>query len=609
MKHAARSVVLSLSLGMSGCGGATGDGNNRHEDQDTSAQAGNDAAADTTAGSTNSSGSKPAAEADAGATDNGAARDDAVVTGSAVVTQLDASAAGSNAPNPIDAGTIETNEAPMDAGNVGTADVGSLHGPLQHVDGAQPLVDTSGSLDPDDTTAAYREVFSLPTGTAIVIVRTTGSANVTISSVSEPPVILGTGIVGEETVTLSLPAGEYQVEITPSDEAVDYRLIVNIVPYLPAEASPEPGGDKTTALALSVGTEPITVGGYVGTIFDDDDYYRIELPEAATITLTSQNVVGRVYACLYQDAEVIDEDNPFAPFLSLDSLDDQPQTLTARVPRGTYYLRAFPRSSDYAMNLYSLTLSVAEYETLEGDPEPGSSESMAQDLGALDSDPLTIGGYVGVAPEDQDYYRFELTEAATLAFTGSAEGSVLGEVYRDDDLIGEASPRGILDASAGELRLPRGVYFVRVRPSNDQYWENLYSFTLSATAYETGESEPEPGNAEATAQDLGTLGGPVTIGGFVGASFDDADYYRFELTAAASVSFEPRQIEGEITGALYADADVIDESSPLLSFESTNLNDQIPTLDLNAGVYFLRITPSGVGIAGNFYTIAVALSE
>jgi hypothetical protein len=237
MKHAVRSVVLSLSLGMSGCGGATSDGNNRHEDQDMSAQAGHDAATDTTAGSTNRNGSKPAAEPDAGASDNEAARDDAVVTGSAVVTQLDASAASSNAPNPIDAGTIETSEAPMDAGNVGTADVGSLHGPLQHVDGAQPLVDTRGSLDPDDATAAYREVFSVPTGTAIVIVRTTGSANVTISSVSEPPVNLGTGLVGEETVTLSLPAGEYQVEISPSDEAVDYRLIVNIVPYLPAEAS------------------------------------------------------------------------------------------------------------------------------------------------------------------------------------------------------------------------------------------------------------------------------------------------------------------------------------------------------------------------------------
>jgi hypothetical protein len=160
------------------------------------------------------------------------------------------------------------------------------------------------------------------------------------------------------------------------------------------------------------------------------------------VTLTTKDVLGRIYAYVFQDDDVIDEN---APFTYMDSVDTSDQSLEMRLPRGVYFIRVLPRANDWPQNLYTLTLRAEEYQTIETPTDPGGDKDEAENLGAHSASPIVVGGYVGTLDEE-DYYAFQLADAATVTVTTQdVLGRVYAYVYENADVIVEGTPAYYLD--------------------------------------------------------------------------------------------------------------------------------------------------------------------
>lgn len=174
------------------------------------------------------------------------------------------------------------------------------------------------------------------------------------------------------------------------------------------------------------------------------------------------------------------------------------------------------------------------------------------------------------------------------------EGSVVAQLFFDSGIPDKAKPfkqlsgRTTLDAT-DDVNLEQGAYLVRVAAASNA--AALYTVALTAEAYSPDQPQPEPGNRQDDALEVGKLSSLREYGGFVGAS-DPADFYRFGLASNGRVRLQLSQIRGAVTGQVFRDTSLLDTDHPEGSFTASMTADGTYAANLAEGKYLLRIVPS-----------------
>ena len=323
----------------------------------------------------------------------------------------------------------------------------------------------------------------------------------------------------------------------------------------------------------------------------------------------------------YSDPELVDAESPLQTWSG-----GEGDALETPIERGEYLVTVGGMAGDS----YELVLSVETYEPAEPDTPPGDEIEDAFDLGDLDAEMQTIGGYVGQT-DAADYFRFNLVESSTISVHGAdVVGGVTMALFEHESVLDEAD--AIRKVIASELtpdellvNLPRGEYLLRVTTEETgsssrlaQVRDDLYTLHFQATEWEGAANEPasDPGAEKGGAEDLGTLSGLQTVSGHVGRTLDPEDYFRFELAGAATVDllFDPSS--GAATAQIFADASVIDEDSPIVALNSSATGIEALTDQLPRGVYYVRIVPLITGSSSavaqtrdNLYTLNLSATR
>ena len=244
---------------------------------------------------------------------------------------------------------------------------------------------------------------------------------------------------------------------------------VELPPLDPADCD-EAGDDLDVAYDFGVlGAEVVNCSGFAES---DGDYFRLELEENATVTLTLETTTGRLGGGLYADAEQINKADPLVPW----DVRQTQLTLDLKLERGVYFAAVVPVG---ASTIFDIDVSADAYPLPEVEPEAGNSFDDATSLGTIGSSRIDVGGYVG-ATDAEDIYAVRFESNGTFTYTvADVEGRVQVALYEDADQINIASPIRTVDVSATdqlvEIELGQGDYLLRVVPVGS----SLYSLSLS----------------------------------------------------------------------------------------------------------------------------------
>jgi len=241
----------------------------------------------------------------------------------------------------------------------------------------------------------------------------------------------------------------------------------------------------------------------------------------------------------------------------------------------------------------------------------------------------TISGKsIGGGFDREDYYRFSLTEIddVFILLNGLTASSGF-EVIKDLKNNGQFDPNKSLGFSSGNTTtqwinttFAAGNYYVRVFPNNPNDLNGKTNYNLKISA------SPElAGNTLGQAYNVGILnnyGYPKTFTGALRTNHDTEDYYRFQLDRSSNVSLKLDGLNTTLVGT--ANMQEITLNTLVQLIRDTNNNGQVDAGDvsesvsanptttglinrsLEAGNYFVRVTPEGSNPVNTAYAITMS---
>lgn len=212
----------------------------------------------------------------------------------------------------------------------------------------------------------------------------------------------------------------------------------------------------------------------------------------------------------------------------------------------------------------------------------GNSLASATELGTL-SGSRQVADFVGRS-DVNDYFRFRLNERSNvrLDLSGLAADADL-QLLNGNGSVLASSTRGGTSSELISRTLEAGTYAVRVyRYSGDT------SYRLTMTATPNSPAAPDyAGNSLSSARELGTVNGTQSYADFVGR-LDTDDFYRFQLGSQSSFELWLSELQAN------ANVQVLNSSGGLIAEAAQGgTSMEYLRLSLNAGRYFVRVTPSG----------------
>ncbi len=341
-----------------------------------------------------------------------------------------------------------------------------------------------------------------------------------------------------------LPAGDYFLLITGfDDEAFSgkhkdngrYTLSFISSEALPDDAS-EPNNNSTQATPITL---DFSKEYYLG--IEDQDWFSFTLSNTQLLEFSLQGGPGFTATLYSQNLQELFSTNTIAilPF-------------NQSLPSGKYYLKLTRQTSQggyYTLGIKAKTVPDAALE-------PNNTFDTAT--------PITLDyeGSSYLDGDDQDWYRFELSEMRIITFD-------FGPSYIGLQLLNaEQTDLGLYPGYPTITRtLPEGIYYLRL------YGGHSLSVLLSVTSIPIPDQQNEPNNSLNTAT-------PITLD-YQGSSHlyvGDEDWYSFTLSQNRLVSFD-----FSLLSSFYVH---------LFDAQGNDLNlyyEQPKTIGLQAGTYYLRL--------------------
>ena len=367
------------------------------------------------------------------------------------------------------------------------------------------------------------------------------------------------------------------------DNPTDYQLSIN---SSAAELSlTEPNDTFETACDLGTIEESFSLTDLNIDYSGDDDCYKFTITEDRLVTfsvtgdeLTSDNCL---YFYLYNDSA--------DGFIYYDNIYDTSYSLNRFLGAGTYYIwLSGDNPTDYQL---SINTSSAEIPFTE----PNDTFETAYNLGTIE-DSMTLDGVKIDNTEDNDYYKFTITEDSlvTVSITGTELTSDNGVYFY---LYNSNSSHIFSDVAWGnshsaDCLLTAGTYYINL--SGDNPTDYQLSINISAAEF----SSTEPNDTFETAYNLGTIENSMTLEGEKIDYAGDNDYYKFTLSVGSLVSFETILGENrdDIVLSLY---DALGKQIALDDDYANNV--------LQAGDYYLKV--KGYGSTAFEYDLVVSSQE
>ncbi|NJN12549.1 MAG: hypothetical protein HC815_33155 [Richelia sp. RM1_1_1] len=385
-----------------------------------------------------------------------------------------------------------------------------------------------------------------------------------------------------EEIIRNLKAGSYYIIVIDSSSAASttYKLEASATSL---GAIPEDIAGENRDKAYYLGTlnsDGITVNDFIGDfnglVDDIYDYYKFDLAENSTVNLKLSKLSANATLFLYNSdgSRILESSN---------NLDNDDEVITRNLKAGSYYINVIDSSSGAGTN-YKLEASATSLGATPVDIA-GENIDKAYDLGALNSDGVTvndfIGDFNGLVDDNNDYYKFELTENSTvnLKLSELSANAALYLYDSDGSRTLESSNNSENDDEIITRNLKAGNYYIRVIDSSSGAGT---TYKLEASANPT---QIDDSNQFDTATDIGTLSATaLTINDSVGNN-NSSDYYKFELAENSTVNLKLSELSANATLYLYNS----DGSRELIRSSNSDNANEIITRNLQVGTYHIRV--------------------
>ena len=318
-------------------------------------------------------------------------------------------------------------------------------------------------------------------------------------------------------LTQTLSPGTYYVRVYPTGHGYNLN-----VPYtlkfegtVMGDTSPDTHEQNDLfSTAVLVETKG-SVQGYLDTA-NDPDFFKFVVSAQGTFKLSSAHPTHSHYINLYNEAQ----QNVVGTYGTA-------PVLTQTLSPGTYYVRVYPTSHGYNLNVpYTLKFE----GTVMGDTSPDTNEQ--NDLFSTAKLVETAGsleGYLDTA-NDPDFFKFVVSAQGTFKLSSAhPTHSHYINLYNEaqQNIVGTSG-------TAPELTqtLSPGTYYVRVYPTSHGYNLNV-PYTLKFEGTVMGDTSPDANEQN----DLFSSATMISVGDTVNGYMDtvnDPDYFQFTIGTEGS---------------------------------------------------------------------------
>lgn len=390
--------------------------------------------------------------------------------------------------------------------------------------------------------------------------------------------------------------GTYYIRIHDRDSDKNPEATYTLTTSFVAAPDPfEPNGDiwHSTILTQS------PVNAYIFPA-NDEDYYKLYAEAGSELVIKVDNVPAnlRPYLALYN------ANTGYMYKTATTDTEGSPVTLTYTVEdTGYYYLKIHDRDSDWSSaSTYRLTVTGADL-TYQPSDQPATTETEPNNEFRF-ATLVGTGDVTGTFGGDDDWYRFEVTEASRLTLSLTVPSTVRSVIKLYNANYSERASRSAENAGdfswvTFDIDEP-GTWYVRVYADGGTVSEESYQFSVSL---DPAVDSFEPNGNYASAQLL-TFGQPVQANIFPTA---DQDWFRMEVGEPGVIRFELGDVPENIEISL-----VVYNQNNIQVFSKEALNSGEPLEAIFAaepGIYYAKIYDRGNnGESVALYTLIASLT-
>ncbi|MFN9631746.1 MAG: glycoside hydrolase family 9 protein, partial [Cyanobacteriota bacterium] len=249
-----------------------------------------------------------------------------------------------------------------------------------------------------------------------------------------------------ESISRGLGVGTYHARVTGSGSSTPYTLTLTT-----------DGAGNTRAKAKNLGNllGSLTLTDWIGSS-DPNDYYRLDLTQAGTLTLNLNGLAANA------DLQLL---NSVGTVLATSALGGTAsESISWSLPVGTAFVRVYARGSNNTNTTLNLSLTPAD--------TAGNTLASARNLGNLDGSQST-SDWVG-SFDTNDYYTFTLAQAGlfSLGLSGLVANADV-ELLSGTGTVLQSSANGGTATEAISCSLTPGTYAVRVVANGGNTGYNL----------------------------------------------------------------------------------------------------------------------------------------
>ena len=400
----------------------------------------------------------------------------------------------------------------------------------------------------------------------------------------------------DELISRNLRAGTYYVYVS-SSQGTAYELEASAV-SLGAFPVDEAGDNIDTAKDLGpLGTQAVSasdfVGDFNGISQDFSDYYRFEVSESSTVSLTLSGLSDRASLFVFNN----DASQTVASASNNNSSDNK--IVTEDLRAGVYYayVSGGGSSTPYQLRASAIPTVITD---------PGFLAN-ATDLGILGGSTITANDSLD-SSNFSDYYKFKVSGNSTIDLTLSGLSSNADiSLYSADGSRELARSSNANSSNESIIRnLRAGTYYVGV--NNVSGGTTAYRLDAIATALGPVPADLAGNNID-QARSLGDLNAGSAninefIGGFNDLSYDFTDTYQFNISENSAISLKLSGLSDDASLSLYGS----DGSREIISSRNEGNANEIIARNLKADTYYIYVN-AGSSVTGTTYQLeAIATS-